>query len=71
MIAAHELGQRAAIVELDPHYADIILARAEGLAPDPSLSVLWPMAPPAIVLRLGQWTHAMLAGGDPCRAALH
>ena len=30
LIAAHELGQRAAIVELDPHYADVILARAEA-----------------------------------------
>lgn len=30
LIAAHELGMRAAVVELDPRYADVILRRAEG-----------------------------------------
>jgi len=30
LIAAHELGMRAAVVELDPRYADVILRRAEA-----------------------------------------
>jgi len=30
LIAAHELGRRSAVVELDPRYADVILRRAEG-----------------------------------------
>lgn len=30
LIAAHELGRRAAVVELDPRYADVILRRAEA-----------------------------------------
>jgi len=30
LIAAHVLGRRAAVVELDPRYADVILRRAQG-----------------------------------------
>ena len=30
LIAAHELGMRAAVVELDARYADVILRRAEA-----------------------------------------
>ena len=30
LIAAHDLGMRAAVVELDPRFADVILRRAQG-----------------------------------------
>ena len=41
LIAAHDLGMRAAVVELDPRYADVILRRAEsylGIKPERVLS---------------------------------
>ena len=34
LIAAHKVGRRAYLAELDPHYCDVILARWESFAYD-------------------------------------